>query len=110
VAVLFPAFALEPDQLASHSERLGLLRERETLQCLGVALPASYMVFHSTHLAWRDRGVLRKREADFLVVNQAADVLMVEQKTGALDETPDGLAKTYDGVDGGVNPRKSGEH
>jgi hypothetical protein len=98
VAVLFPTFALEPDQLADSSERLGLLRERETLQWLGAALPASYIVFHSTHLAWRERGVLRKREADFLVVNQAADVLMIEQKTGALDEMPEGLAKTYEGT------------
>jgi hypothetical protein len=32
------------------------------------------------------------------VVNQAADVLMIEQKTGALDEMPEGLTKTYDGV------------
>jgi hypothetical protein len=98
MATLFPPYALDPDYLDAGSDRLGLLRERETLQLLGAALPAAYTIFHSTHLAWRENGTLRKREADFLVVNQAGDVLMIEQKSGHLDETPEGLTKTYDGT------------
>jgi AAA domain len=97
MATLFPPYALDPDQFASASERVGLLRERETLQSLATTLPPSYTVFHSTHLAWREDGRLRKREADFLVVNQAGEALMVEQKTGRLEETLAGLTKSYDG-------------
>ncbi len=98
MAALFPPYALDPDYQAAGAVRLGLLRERETLQLLGAALPGGYTVFHSTHIAWRQHGTPRQREADFLVVNQAGDVLMVEQKAGHLDEGPEGLGKTYDGT------------
>jgi hypothetical protein len=97
MARLFPPYALSPEQFGNQTERAGIVRERETLRLLAATLSDKYMVFHSTHLAWIENGRLRKREADFLVVNQAGDVLMIEQKAGPLDETPAGLMKIYDG-------------
>ena len=36
-------------------------------------------------------------EIDFAVVNLAGDLLLIEQKSGFLDETPEGLVKQYPG-------------
>jgi hypothetical protein len=96
LAQIFPTYALSPDLMAV-SQRLGAVRELETLHLLRSALPDEYTIFHSTHLSWMDRGRPHKREADFLIINKAGQVLMVEQKMGALIETPTGLKKHYDG-------------
>ncbi len=39
-------------------------------------------------------------EVDFIVVNRAGEVLAIELKAGALQETGAGLAKHYDGGGG----------
>ncbi len=94
-AAVFPPYALDPAHLDDADARHGLVRERETLARLRAALPNGYTIFHSTHLVWSDGERLRKREADLLVVNRAGQVLMIEQKTGRLEEEADGLRKAY---------------
>lgn len=94
MAAIFPPWACDPACLPADS-RMGIVREHQTLQRLRAALPDSYTIFHSTHLAWVDDSRLHKREADFLVVNRAGQVLMVEMKTGPLEETAGGLVKAY---------------
>lgn len=94
MAVIHPSYTVDPHSLHA-GVQYGIAREAETLQLLRKALPDSYTLFHSTHIAWMDRRHLKSREADFLLVNRAGQVLMVEQKTGRLEETAQGLSKTY---------------
>ena len=95
MATVFPPWACDPACLPA-DRRIGIVREHQTLQRLRTALPSGHTVFHSTHLAWTQGARLRKREADFLIVNRAGQILMVEMKTGPLEETAAGLVKAYD--------------
>lgn len=76
----------------------GAQREIETLALLASELPASYRVYHAVH--WTNigsgKGFSIYGEIDFVVANQAGDVMLIEQKSGPLEETPEGLVKRYD--------------
>lgn len=71
------------------------LREIETLAFLAEALPEDYTVYHAVHWTNLERGFALYGEIDFAVVNRAGDLLLVEQKSGFLEETADGLTKRY---------------
>ncbi|NIW86169.1 MAG: ATP-binding domain-containing protein [Gammaproteobacteria bacterium] len=76
--------------------------ELETLRTLKAQLPQDFTVFHGVHWSreyrtWTDFG-----EIDFAIVNRSGDVLLIEQKNGALAETDAGLVKRYDEVDKNV--------
>lgn len=70
-------------------------REIETLARLEAGLPAGYTVYHAVHWTNLERGFSAYGEIDFVVVNRAGDLLLIEQKSGFLEETPDGLVKRY---------------
>ena len=72
-----------------------LRREIDTLALLARQLPDTYTVYHSVH--WTNVEGLHAiyGEIDFVVVNQAGDLLVIEQKSGLLTETPEGLAKVH---------------
>jgi hypothetical protein len=72
-------------------------REIETLGRLAASLPDGYTVFHGVHWTNLERGYAVFGEADFVVVNRAGDLLVIEQKSGFLAETAEGLVKTYAG-------------
>jgi hypothetical protein len=76
----------------------GAQREIETLAVLASELPETYRVYHAVH--WTNigsgKGFSIYGEIDFVVVNQAGDLLLIEQKSGPLEETPEGLVKRYD--------------
>lgn len=72
-------------------------REIETLAFLERTLPHEYTVYHGVHWSSLAHGFSIYGEVDFAVVNRAGDVLLIEQKSGFLDETPDGLVKRYQG-------------
>jgi hypothetical protein len=72
-------------------------REIETLAVLAAGLPDDYTVYHSVHWSCLERGFSIYGEIDFAIVNAAGDLLLVEQKSGFLQETPDGLVKRYEG-------------
>jgi hypothetical protein len=72
-------------------------RELETLGVLATALPDDYTVYHGIHWTTLDRGHAVFGEIDFVVVNRAGDLLLIEQKLGFLGETADGLVKEYPG-------------
>lgn len=72
-------------------------REIETLARLADGLPDSYTVYHAVHWTNIERGYAIFGEIDFAVVNRAGDLLLIEQKSGFLSETPEGLVKRYSG-------------
>ncbi len=73
--------------------------ELATLERLRRELDPDLTVFHSVH--WTREAGHRTfwGEADFIIVNRAGRILVMEQKNGSLDETGGGLVKRYrDGV------------
>jgi hypothetical protein len=75
----------------------GARREIETLAQLEAALPDDYTVYHSVHWTRLRQGFSVFGEMDFVVVSPSGRVAAIEQKAGALEETDDGLTKTYSG-------------
>jgi hypothetical protein len=74
-------------------------REIETLELLSRALPDDYAVFHGVHWTNIERGFSAYGEIDFIVVAPNGRLLLIEQKSGFLAETDEGLAKRYAGLD-----------
>ena len=72
-------------------------REIETLAILADGLPDDYTVYHAVHWTGIDGRYAIYGEIDFAVVSLAGDLLLIEQKSGFLDETADGLVKQYPG-------------
>ena len=70
-------------------------RERETLALLEDALPDAYTVYHGVHWTRLNQGFSVFGEADFVIVSPSGRVMIIEQKTGFLRETPKGLVKVY---------------
>ena len=69
--------------------------ELDTLKKLQVELPADYSVYHSVHWSQAYEKNTAYGEIDFIVMNNTGKVLVIEQKNGMLEETPDGLVKNY---------------
>lgn len=70
-------------------------REIDTLTVLAKALPADYTVYHAVHWTNIDHAHAIYGEIDFVIVNRAGDLLVIEQKSGLLTETDEGLAKLH---------------
>jgi hypothetical protein len=71
--------------------------ELDTLHQFKAGLPDDYTVFHGVHWSREYAAAVVFGELDFVVVNRSSRVLVIEQKNGALEETPGGLAKRYPG-------------
>jgi hypothetical protein len=69
--------------------------ELETLAGLKAALSSDYTVYHGVHWSYDYRGQIRFGEADFVVINQAGEMVVIEQKNGRLEDTAEGLIKVY---------------
>ena len=76
--------------------------EVETLRVLKRQLPDGYTVFHGVHWTREYKSGTRFGEIDFVVLNRSGDVLFIEQKNGALEESGRGLIKGYDDGDKNV--------
>lgn len=89
-------------------------REIETLSLLASALPDAYTVFHGVHWTQLEKHGGKNRdknegtvasafsvygEVDFIVLSPDGRLLLIEQKSGFLAETDEGLAKRYSGLD-----------
>ncbi len=70
-------------------------REIETLTVLASGLPEDYTVYHGVHWTRIHEGFALVGEIDFAVVSPSGKVLLIEQKSGFLAESPQGLTKTY---------------
>lgn len=72
-----------------------LARELETLAEFAEGLPDDFSVYHGIHWTRIDRAHALFGEIDFVVVGPTGRLLLIEQKSGFLDETDEGLVKTY---------------
>lgn len=81
-------------------------REIETLAYLERSLDgAPYRIYHGVHWTNVENSFSAFGEIDFIIVAPTGRVLLIEQKSGFLTETPDGLVKNYEG-----KPRKVRNH
>jgi hypothetical protein len=69
-------------------------REIETLRMLAL-LPDDSTVLHGVHWTRIEHGCSVYGAIDFIVVGANGRVLLIEQKSGLLEETPDGLVKAH---------------
>lgn len=81
-----------PQALALHP---GSVREVETLTYLARELPDDYRILHGVHWTRVKSRFTIFGEVDFAVVAPSGRSLLIEQKSGALLETAEGLAKEY---------------
>ena len=89
MAFIVPADITPAEEAGLHS------RELETLSLLKKQLNFDYTVFHSVHWSRSYEKYTVFGEVDFVVVNLAGDILLIEQKNGALDEIDGQLIKRY---------------
>lgn len=83
-------------ELSSPGSALGAAqRELETLALLAEHLPDNYTVYHGVHWTRVQQGFALVGEIDFAIVGPSSKLLLIEQKSGFLDETPEGLVKVY---------------
>ena len=73
----------------------GQAPELVTLERLRRDLDPDLTVFHSVHWTRESGDRTSWGEADFIIVNRAGKILVMEQKNGSLDETAGGLVKRY---------------
>ncbi len=79
------------------------VREIETLRLLADQLPDALAVFHGVHWTRIEHGFSVIGEIDFVIVGPSGRLLLIEQKSGFLKESPEGLLKTYQGKDKSVS-------
>ena len=73
-------------------------REIDTLSYLDEALKdAPYSIYHGVHWTNVEHGFSAYGEVDFIIVAPNGRMLLIEQKTGFLTETDDGLTKSFRG-------------
>jgi len=71
-------------------------RELQTLNQLAAGLDDGYSIYHGVHWTRVERNdYALVGEIDFAIVGPTNKILLIEQKTGILTETPAGLAKKY---------------
>jgi hypothetical protein len=86
---------IHPDGWRKVPAEGALAREIETLTALAGALPDDCSIWHGVHWTRVQREHTLVGEVDFIVVGPGGRLLLIEQKSGFLDETPDGLVKNY---------------
>ncbi len=72
-----------------------LARELETLSTLSTQLPDDYAIYHRVHWTRVQDDQSLFGEVDFIIVGPAGNLLIIEQASGFLDETDDGLVRRH---------------
>ena len=73
----------------------GFYRERDVLELLEVGLPVGFDLFHSVDWSSTVEGRQQIGEIDIAVVSPVGHLLLIEVKSGALEEGESGLSKRY---------------
>ena len=74
-------------------------REIETLHLLAATLSRDYTVFHGVHWTHVENGYSVYADIDFIIIGPDGRTLLIEQQSGFLTETDEGLAKKRPGTD-----------
>lgn len=74
-------------------------REIDTLHLLAATLSDNYTVFHGVHWTHVEQGYSAYADIDFIIVGPDGRTLLIEQLSGFLTETDEGLAKKRPGTD-----------
>jgi len=72
-----------------------LAREIETLSFLADTLSDEFRIYHGVHWTRVQQNYQLIGEIDFAILSPSGKLLLIEQKSGFLTETSDGLVKTY---------------
>jgi hypothetical protein len=91
----------EPDGWEALEQSGASPLEIATLRQLATELPDDFVVYHGIHWTRADQGYSVFGEIDFIVLGPNGQAVLIEQKNGTLEETPEGLFKLY------LNRRKS---
>lgn len=86
---------IHPDGWRELATSGAALRETETLEALATSLSDHYVIYHGVHWSRVQQGTTLFGEIDFVIVNRAGHLLLIEQKSGYLEESPEGLVKRY---------------
>ncbi|HZZ95186.1 MAG TPA: NERD domain-containing protein/DEAD/DEAH box helicase [Usitatibacter sp.] len=89
---------IHPENWQALAAEPAVAREVATLEVLAQGLPDEYSVFHGVHwtrLTGKASQFTLHGEIDFAIVAPSGRMLLIEQKSGALQETQEGLAKKY---------------
>lgn len=89
MAIIFPDGWKELEVTGTHA------REIETLSLLADALPDDYRIYHGVHWTRVQQNYQLWGEIDFAILTPSGKLLFIEQKSGFLTETPEGLVKIY---------------
>jgi hypothetical protein len=73
------------------------VRARDTLALLERELPGDFTVFHGLHWNRVEAGHSIFGDVDFAVMGPSGALVLIEQRTGFVSETPEGLVKTQAG-------------
>lgn len=84
-----------PDGWREYAVTGAAQREIETLGLLAETLSDEYTIYHAVHWTNVERGYSIYGDIDFVVVNRSGDLLLIEQRSGFLEEGPDGLVKRH---------------
>ncbi len=84
-----------PSEIEASDEERFNFDERDTLETLRDDLSDDYSIYHSVHWSKANRQNTTFGEIDFVIVNKSGHILVIEQKNGPLNETPQGLEKSY---------------
>lgn len=97
-----------PDGWEALDETLPAARRSiATLRALRGGLDDAYHVYHGVHWSAVDEGFGVFDGVDFIVVNRAGDLLLIEQALGLLRETENGLVKALAGREQRLGPSLS---
>ena len=84
-----------PDRWQHVPAEGALARELDTLNLLAEHLPQSCAIYHRVHWTRVADEHRLSGEVDFVVVGASGRVLLIEQKSGLLEETPEGLVAGF---------------
>src|SRR4051812_38573359 len=98
---------IHPDGWRELSATGSAARELQTLGQLAAGLDEGYTVYHGVHWTRVEKNNFAVvGEIDFAIVGPSGKVLLIEQKTGLLTETMDGLVKKYPESDGRIHEKR----
>ncbi|MBC3930600.1 NERD domain-containing protein [Undibacterium curvum] len=87
--------ALLPDLSEQVKKTIGYRRELDVLELLQRALPDEYCIFHNIEWQSLQKEKDSHGEVDFIVMNQAGDLLLIEVKAGAVNIINGKITKDY---------------